>query len=291
MGCLRYSSRTSLRYSRHLPTDHHSFPEPATKGATILNSLENECSLCQRRISTERGICPLCHSRVARQLGDLLTFWDAAHDELLPGKSGGGGRSSERTIGLNVNALSFVAGDDILALLHGWEVVIRQDRRLIPPALVPKLAGLRMEIEAGIAFATAHLAWSATQEWFGDFTRELTELHSAGMGAAKLFVKRARRVNCPSTQPDGSYCNALVNVSDRDPLEIFECRGCKAEWTMLSLVKCALSSTAHVWLDVEAISLYLNIPERQVYRLAKKHGIAKEGNRFDLQAIRHAVAI
>ena len=228
MGCLRYSSRTSLRYSRHLPTDHHSFPEPATKGATILNSLENECSLCQRRISTERGICPLCHSRVARQLGDLLTFWDAAHDELLPGKSGGGGRSSERTIGLNVNALSFVAGDDILALLHGWEVVIRQDRRLIPPALVPKLAGLRMEIEAGIAFATAHLAWSATQEWFGDFTRELTELHSAGMGAAKLFVKRARRVTCPSTQPDGSYCKALVNVSDRDPLEIFECRG-KAE--------------------------------------------------------------
>ena len=256
-----------------------------------MNSPSVQCQLCSRHIQAEVGICHICHSRVGRQLADLLTFWDAAHDELLPGKSGGAGRSSERSIGVNLNALNFVAGDDIKALLHSWEALIRQSRRLLPPALIPPVATLRGEIQTAVAFATAHLDWSATQEWFVDFTRELLVVHAQGMAAAKLFVQRAPKVNCPSTLPDGSYCNFLVKVSDRDPLEIFECRGCKAEWTMLSLVKCALSSTAHVWLDVEAISLYLNIPERQVYRLVKKFGIIKEGNRYDLQAIRHAVAI
>ena len=95
------------------------------------------CTICNNT-TIQSGLCNRCHGRIHSQLDDLLEFWVGAHSELLPGKSGSGGRSSERTIGLNVAALSFIAGHDILGFLHEWEKLIREERKLTPPALVAK---------------------------------------------------------------------------------------------------------------------------------------------------------
>ena len=221
-------------------------------------------------------------------LDDLLEFWHSAHGELLPGKSGSGGRSSERTIGLNVNALSFIAGDDILGCLHEWEKLIRQDRNLTPPAFLKKLP-LSDELHAAVEFAQVHLQWSGTQAWIGDFSDELRELHSKGMTAAKAFVQKARKIPCPAEIGDGGVCANPLQINTDDPLDIFQCRKCESQWTTLRLVAVAMSDVKReVWLDAEAIGNFIGVSERHVHRLAKRHDVKRRGQLYDLNALRLA---
>ena len=221
-------------------------------------------------------------------LDDLLEFWHSAHGELLPGKSGSGGRSSERTIGLNVNALSFIAGDDILGCLHEWEKLIRQDRNLTPPAFLKKLP-LSDELHAAVEFAQVHLQWSGAQAWIGDFNDELRELHSKGMTAAKAFVQKARKIPCPAEIGDGGVCANPLRINTDDPLDIFQCRKCESQWTTLRLVAVAMSDVKReVWLDAEAIGNFIGVSERHVHRLAKRHDVKRRGQLYDLNALRLA---
>ena len=244
------------------------------------------CCLCNNAIADGVGVCQRCHNRTHRQLDDLITFWNCAHDELLPGRSGNGGRSSERTIGLNVASLSFIAGHDILGLLHSWEIIIRTDRQLTRPAMLKKLS-LEGEIKATVGFHQTHLPWSAGQEWFPDFAKELSTLHGLGMAAAKQMTKRANRIPCPCTLGDGSFCSAMITISDRDPLELFSCHRCKTDWTTLSLIQTSMTNAVReVWLDAEAIAAYLGITERHVHRMAAKNGLEKRGQFYDLNALR-----
>jgi len=231
------------------------------------------------------GICARCHNRLHSQLDDLLEFWKAAHEELLPGRTGSGGRSSERTIGLNVNALSFIAGDDIIGMLHEWEKVIRQDLQLTSPALISKPATLREEIFEAVKFAQIHLGWSSSQPWIADFASELRALHSQGMAAARQFVDRPRKIACPAELSEGGNCGQFLNINHDDPLDIFECRKCRTQWTTLRLVAVALSDpNRKVWLDAEAIGKWMGISDRHVRRIALQNGVPKKGQLYDVKA-------
>jgi len=243
-----------------------------------------ECSICHK-ILERAGLCQRCHSRIHRQLDDLLEYWNSAHDELLPGKSGNGGRSSERTIGLNVNALSFIAGDDILNLLHGWERIIREDRNLVRPAFLKRLS-LVDELHEAVKFAQTHLEWSGGQEWFSDFVEELGELHTKGMVAAKAFVHKARRIACPAEIAEGGNCGNLLKMNEDDPLAIFECRKCQSQWTTLRIVAVALSDpNREVWLDAEAIAGYVQMTARNVAQFARRNNIRRRGELYDFKQL------
>lgn len=241
------------------------------------------CSLCNNSVQLQ-GLCERCHSKFHQMLDDLNELWSASHEELLPGKSGSGGRSSERTIGLNVSALSFVAGSDILGILHEWEKVIRAERQLTPPAFVKKAESIGAEIAEAVAFAQSHLRWAGEQGWISDYIAEIKELHAMGMAAARRFVKKARRIACPAEVAEGGSCNNLLKINDEDPLAIFGCRKCDSEWTTLRLVAVAMSDpNRDIWLDAEAISSWTHIQERQVYRIAKREGVAKKGQLYNVK--------
>ena len=242
------------------------------------------CSLCNNSVPSP-GLCGRCHNRIHRQLDDLLEYWNMAHNELTPGRSGSGSVSSERTIGLNVNALSFIAGHDILGCLHEWEKLIRDHRNLTKPALLEKKP-LAEEILDAIKFAQVHLLWSGAQVWISEYSTEIAELHAKGMTAAKAFTnQRSHKIPCPATLPDGDYCGQPLRVLD-DPLEIFQCHKCKSEWTTLRMVAVAMSSPGltQVWLDAEAIGSYLKIDRRSVEQFARRNSIARRGELYDFKA-------
>jgi len=243
------------------------------------------CVMCNFAVENS-NLCHRCTVKIHTMLSDLIEFWQLAHDELLPGRSGNGGRSSERTIGVNVAALSFITGDDILGLLHEWEKLIREERELTKPAMLVKHS-LEVEIRNAVTFAQVHLAHSSQQPWFRDFYQELRELHSKGMTAAKVFVKRSRRIACPAETSEGTPCGNLLRINDDDPLDIFSCRRCDTLWTTIRLVAVALSDPSReVWLDAEAISKYVGVTERHIHRIAKAHKVAKKGQLYDVNAIR-----
>jgi hypothetical protein len=244
---------------------------------------ETNCSLC-RNIVKSAGLCFWCDRKMHSQIDDLYVFWKAAHDELLPGKSGSGGRSSERTIGLNVNALSWVAGDDILGFLHEWEKLIREARGLMPPALVPRKPTLEDEIKEAVHFARVHLSWSGRQEWINDFAEELKVIHSMGKSAAKAFSEKVARIPCPCTLGDGSFCGYKLKVNKDDPFASFRCPTCESDWNTLRLIAVALSNTSTpVWLDSEAIAGYVNMTVRNVQQFAKRNSIERRGEMYNLQ--------
>jgi len=241
--------------------------------------MDNQCRLCNRAIQHD-GICQRCHTKIHSQLDDLMEFWKGAHSELLPGRSGSGARSSERTIGVNVNALSFIAGDDILGILHEWEKLIRADRKLVPPAFIPPSA-LEKKIQATIKFHQTHLSWSGKQDWIGEFAREVRELHSTGIAASRSFVEKKHKIACPTEMPD-SICGNFLTINHDDPLDLFDCRKCGNQWNTIRLMAVAMSSRQEVWLDAEAIAIYFRMTVKAVHQFARRHKVKKMMSSYDL---------
>ena len=246
------------------------------------------CSLCKKQAPTA-GLCARCLHKVNLMLDDLFEFWDKAHLYLTPTK-GSGQRSSEMSIGVNVSALSFITGHDILNLLWEWEKLIRSERSLTRPAHL-RARSLPDEIQGAISFAQRHLDYSSQQIWFDDFYAELRELHSKGRAAAKSFIEKKKRIPCPG-EVDGLPCNRMLSLGDASTMmEIFSCPRCKTEWTTLRLVAVAMSDpNADIWLDIEAIAGWLGISERQCRRIALKNSVDRRGRLYNLKQMRDAYA-
>lgn len=247
------------------------------------------CPVCKKSQEVE-GICHRCQNSIHSLLDDLIEFWDAAHGELTPARTGSGARSSEISIGLNVNALSFITGHDILTMLHSWEALVRQERKLTPPGLLAPAPSLADEIATAIKFAQTHLLYSSKQEWFAEFVKELKEVHRQGMVASRHFVEKTRKIKCPAEIDDGE-CGNLLRIQKIDPLAIIECRKCDTQWTTLRLIAVALSNpNTQVWLDLEAIGKLMGISERHARRVAKHLKISKRGELYDVNQFRKSYA-
>lgn len=243
------------------------------------------CTLCQYPHNVE-GLCGRCHNRLYAQLDDLLPLWDAAHGELLPGRSGNGGRSNEMSIGVNVNALSFIQGADLLGFLNEWGKLISDERELNYQDR-KKGEPLSEQIDRKIKYVQTHLPWLGRTDYIGDFAEELKELQSGGEVAARKFFEKTTRIACPADHSDGLPCGTMLKIDAENVLDIFPCRGCKTEWTAIRLIAVALSDPGRkVWLDVEAISAWMGISENEIYKLIKKHEIGKRGQLYDATAIR-----
>jgi hypothetical protein len=240
-----------------------------------------QCQVCKSEIETE---CRSCFGRIRSILKELPQLQFEAGFYLEPSRTGSGQVTAERSIGINVNALDFSMATDLLAILHSWESIIRRERQLTPPALVAKASNTDLEVQATCEFHIAHLSWILQQSWALDFAGELWGLHARGRAAAKKFKEQARRIPCPTDD-----CNRFVVIDVEQLSEDVSCFGCKQSWSVLRLVALAMSNpNRRFFLDVEAISAWLQMTQREVYRLVKKFEIEKRGSTYDLQAIMKA---
>jgi hypothetical protein len=170
---------------------------------------------------------------------------------------------------------------ELLRTLHSWEVIIRADRKLTPPALVAKESTLEAEVEATVKFHCTHLEWSLTQEWAVEFAGEVYGLHSKGRSAAKRFTEQARRIPCPTDD-----CKKFVVIDVENLMDDVSCFGCKESWSVLRLIALAMSNPdKKFYLDVEAIAAWIGTTERTVYNLIKTHKVERRGSLYDLSAI------
>ena len=240
-----------------------------------------ECLICKK---SSEGECRSCFGRLRSVLKELPDLQFEAGFYLEPSRTGSGVVSAERSIGINVNALDFSMATDLLAILHGWEAIIRRDRQLTPPALVTREPTTDMEVDATCEFHIAHLSWTLLQPWALDFAGEVWQLHARGRAAAKKFKEQARRIPCPTDD-----CNRFVVIDVEQLSQDVSCFECKQSWSVLRLVALAMSNpNRRFFLDIEAISSWLQMTEREVYRLVKKFEIEKRGYTYDLQALMKA---
>jgi len=245
-----------------------------------------KCNVCGKN-SNKAGVCFICTMKVRSCLAELPALQVEAGQYIEPGRSGSGAASAERSIGVNVSALDFSMATELLGILHSWEGIVRRDRRLTPPALLMKLATVEAEVVATVAFHGAHLDWSLLQEWAVEFAGEVYELHAKGISAAKRFSQQPRRIPCPTDD-----CTKFVIIDVENLSEEVSCFECKQRWTVLRLVALAMTNPSRkFYLDVETISLWLRITEREVYRTIRRHKIEKRGSLYDLSQVIKARAV
>ena len=240
-----------------------------------------ECQLCQHDARDEKFLCRRCENILKDNISDIPTLQSEAKGFLVPGRTGSGSPTSERSIGFNVSAMDYSMAVDILPVFHKYEALIRRGRNLTPPALLRKQPSTEAEVAATAQFHITHLGWTLKQDWVGEFARDIKELHAKGLSVTKTFVEKPRRIPCPT---DG--CKAHVTIDMENLLGDVNCLKCRTSWTLYRLIQLAMDNpNRRFWLDIEAICLWLNMTKREVLKVVDTHKIAKRNGLFDIAAI------
>jgi len=229
----------------------------------------------------EKYLCRRCESILKENLSDIPTLQSEAKGFLVPGRTGSGSPTSERSIGFNVAAMDYSMAVDIIPVLHKYEALIRRGRNLTPPALLRKHPSIEEEVAATTQFHITHMGWSLQQDWIGEFARAVKEIHSKGLAVTKSFIEKTRRIPCPT---DG--CKGRVAIDIEDILGEVACIKCHSSWTLYRLLQLAMNNPdKRFWLDIEAICLWLNITKRELMKVLDTHKIPKKNGLYDLASI------
>ena len=240
-----------------------------------------ECQLCQHHARDEQYLCRRCENTLRESLSDIPTMQQEAKGFLVPGRTGSGSPTSERSIGFNVSAMDYSMAVDILPVLHKYEALIRRGRNLTPPALLRREPSTEEEVAATAQFHITHLGWTLKQDWVGEFAGEVKVIHSKGLSVTKSFIETTRRIPCPTDE-----CKNRVAIDIDNILGDVNCLKCKGSWTLYRLLQLAMNNPdKKFWLDLEAICLWLNITKRQAIKVIDEHEIPKRNGLYDLASI------
>ena len=257
------------------------------------------CCVCEKR--SEDRVCAGCRKRINEQLRGIMRFFHDAKGNLLPGK--GSGRSSERGLGIRLDALDFVAGFEILPALEDWE---RDFRRVFGLSSFGAASAERLErsrrespdadpVYLDLAECVRFLlAWlpRAFEEYqaLPDFSREVGSLYRQAQVAAGQAPRSSWLVACPADAGDRE-CGRVLRITGEDFDREIECRQCGALWPVERLLRVVASSRhSELWLDPEAASTWFGIPSRELRRWAQAGRIKRRNNRYESHSIRDAIA-
>lgn len=207
------------------------------------------------------------------QLSEIPGLYVLAQAFLTPGKGGQGSSGSERTIGVNSTALEYRVALDLLSIISGWEVEVREQRAF---SEMPTVQSYEERITKACEFLLTQFTWISTQEWFGDFVIEIADMHAKGKAATRQNQSPARRIECPADLDDGLCLSLLTLPPDGDKTATIKCHRCRTEWTIEWLIEVARETVgADYWLDAKSIANHLQMDHREVRRLAREWKIDK----------------
>lgn len=184
----------------------------------------------------------------------------------------------------------------ILEMLEMWERCVREDRALAPyGAASEQRVMLGQATLTGVTgFLATQLDWITTEPTFGledfaDQVRRAVAILRRWDTNRELSGSRYR-VPCPALIEHGETIIECGRPLVVNAAETTYCRGCGTEWPTTRLLAVA-GRDADIWLDAEAVSEHLGIPERTVRHWGKVGKVARRGMLYRLSDItRHADA-
>lgn len=255
------------------------------------------CEVCSKK--SDGRVCIRCVSAMSRQLEDLRVFRSDAAGNLLPSGSGDR-RSSERGLGVRLDALDLVAGFDVLPLLEEWERDWRRffDLEAFGPASAAR-ARLRpfhcdvtsARLGESVRFLQQHLRQACDgHPAISDFARELRTLWRQSQAAAGAQPRTSWLVACPADLESGE-CGRSLRITGEDFDSEICCKGCGTVWPVERLLRVVASSrSGELWLDPEAAARWFGIPSRELRRWAARGRIKRSKGRYESHSIRAAIS-
>jgi hypothetical protein len=256
----------------------------------------NKCQICRK--TCEGSCCHSCEIRLGQALSSILDYYQLAKSQMMPVK-GDGVSGGERSLGIRVSALDFVAGFEVVDVLESWERLWRDIWQLGPygPASLFRsstaLTGLPEATLVGVVgFLRAHLPKACQEfDFMDDFADEVYQCRKVAQNAANVQRRTAWRVTCP-TDTDEGECGARIRVTGEDFDGHVTCPKCRSRWPVERLLRVVASSRhAELWLDPEAAAMFFGLSSR-VLRLWAQKGIIKRRNgQYESHSIRAAIGV
>jgi hypothetical protein len=254
----------------------------------------NACLICKAQ--TPRMACARCQNRLAGHLTEIVEYAALAAGELLPGQ-GGDGRSNERSIGIRIDALDFVAGNDVLPVLESWERMFRDEWGYAPWGPTSLARGINQPDQATayltgtVSFLRGNLEKICDHTAVDDFASEVTTCWHQARSAARRQPRQAWRVTCPA-DTDAGECGNVLRVSGQDFGGTVSCKTCGTNWpTDRLLMVVASSQHAELWLDPEAAAEWVGVDVRTLRKWAKQGKIKRDHGRYEVHSLREALAV
>lgn len=238
------------------------------------------CVICGE--ASEQGFaCAVCERRLRDRLANIVEFYALAEGELVPGASGGSRSSSERSLGVRVAALDFLAGNDVVAILGLWE---RDWRETYDLSDAKAGRDVQDTLTAIVNFLLAWLHRSCTDHpAIDDFAREVRECWGIARAAARMAPARRTLVDCPTIDEDDQACTGKIGIDDRDETH---CRTCGATRTLdLLLAITGADDAAPVWVDAEVVVRKTGVPERTLRHWAGRGKVSRSHGRYELRSV------
>ena len=249
---------------------------------------EQPCAICEH--PTNRTTCTRCATRISRHLAEIVEFTALAYGELLPGQ-GGDGRSTERGLGVRIDALDLIAGFDVLPVLESWERLFREEWGLAPWGPTTALRGAGQADQAAayltgtVGFLRAHLDRITEHPAVGDFAGEVSTCWQQARNAARRQPRQAWRVTCPADTDDGE-CGEWLRVTGEDFGGEVTCRSCRTSWVTERLLWVVASSTeADMWVDVAAAVKHTGVPESTLRRWARQGKVKRRAAMYEYKSL------
>jgi hypothetical protein len=252
------------------------------------------CVICDR--PSEHVACIWCQRRTSERLGDIVTFVALAEDELLPGR-GGDGRSTERGLGVRLDALDLVAGNDVLPILESWERLFREEWGFAAwgQTTLERGRGQVQQVPAyltgTVSFLRSHLDRIFDHPAVDEFAVEVGTCWHQARKAASQEPRQAWRVTCPTDVEDGE-CGTWLRVTGEDFGGSITCRTCRTNWETERLLRVvATSRDADLWVDIEAACRHTGVPAPTLRRWAKDGKVRREGGLYEYKSLNNVMRV
>ena len=223
------------------------------------------------------------------QLVDVLEFYALAEGELLPG-TGNGGRGTERSIGVRLAALDFLAGHDAVTVLALWESEWREHYGL---AIEPMLDRPAPALSRSVTFLRGWLPRACSDHpAIDEFARELHECWSEGQAAARVSPARSLSITCVADDDrhDDGICGSRIPVGVDEIRGRVTCKRCRTTWDVPHLMHVAIATPgAELWADPEAAAGYFRVHAGTLRKWAKADRIRREHGRYELHSIHQMI--
>jgi len=234
--------------------------------------------------------CGHCETKMRDQLTDILEFYALTEGELAPGRTGTGG-STERSIGVRVAALDFLAGNDVVAVLGLWEREWQEHYELTISADTVRPT---VTLLSAVTFLKAWLPTACmSHPAIDDFAIEVRDSWRLARAAARIESPRKTLIQCPADveMSDGIItCGRLITIKSEQLDEDVYCKGCQTKWNPRRLIAVALTtSDAHAYADAEAATAYFGLDAATLRKWGKSGKIKQSHGRYELRSIQQAI--